>query len=84
MSIVLIGLLLSEGSGGIPAGGLVIVMIFVKAFNLPLEIAAVVGGVFRLVDMSNTTLNCMGDLVGTVIVAKAEKGLVNNHSSNKG
>lgn len=83
VTIVLIGLLLSEGSGGIPAGGLIIVMIFVKAFNLPLEIAAVVGGVFRLLDMSNTTLNCMGDLVGTVIVAKAEKEFVTNSVANK-
>ena len=70
--IVLIGLILSEGSGGIPGGGLVIALIFVQAFNLPLEIAAIVGGIYRLIDMGSTTVNCMGDMVGTVIVADSE------------
>ncbi len=73
--IVLIGLVLSEGSGGIPGGGLVIAMIFVQAFNLPLEIAAIVGGIYRLIDMGSTTVNCMGDMVGTMIVANSEHRL---------
>ena len=72
ITIVLIGLVLTEGSGGIPGGGLVIALIFVQAFNLPLEIAAIVGGIYRLIDMGNTTINCMGDMVGTVIVADSE------------
>lgn len=72
VTILLIGLLLSEGSGGIPGGGLVIALIFVRAFNLPLEVAAIVGGIYRLVDMGNTTINVMGDLVGTAIVSRSE------------
>ena len=47
-------------------------MIFAKAFNLPLEVVAVVGGIYRLIDMGNTTVNCMGDLVGTVLISKQE------------
>jgi len=73
VTILLIGLLLSEGSGGIPGGGLVVALIFVEAFNLPLEVAAIVGGIYRLVDMGNTTINVMGDLVGTAIVARSEE-----------
>jgi Na+/H+-dicarboxylate symporter len=73
ITIILIGLLLETGSGGIPGGGLVVALIFVKAFNLPLEIAAIVGGIYRLIDMGSTTINCMGDMVGTVIVAHSEK-----------
>jgi Na+/H+-dicarboxylate symporter len=72
LTILLVGLLLSEGSGGIPGGGLVIALIFVRAFHLPLEIAAIVGGIYRLVDMGNTTINVMGDMVGTAIVAHSE------------
>lgn len=72
MSIVLIGLLLSEGSGGIPGGGFVIALIYVQAFNLPVEVAAIVGGIYRLVDMGNTTINVMGDLIGTSLVARSE------------
>ncbi len=71
-SIVLIGLLLSEGSGGIPGGGFVIALIYVQAFNLPIEVAAIVGGIYRLVDMGNTTINVMGDMVGTSLVAASE------------
>jgi Na+/H+-dicarboxylate symporter len=72
ISILLIGLLLSEASGGIPGGGFVIALIYVQAFNLPVEIAAIVGGIYRLVDMGNTTINVMGDLVGTSLVASSE------------
>ncbi len=72
LSMLLIGLVLTTGSGGIPGGGLVIALIFVEAFHLPLEIAAIVGGIYRLIDMGSTTINCMGDMVGTMIVAHSE------------
>jgi Na+/H+-dicarboxylate symporter len=72
LTILLIGLLLSEGSGGIPGGGFVIALIYVQAFNLPIEVAAIVGGIYRLVDMGNTTVNVMGDMVGTSLVAHSE------------
>jgi Na+/H+-dicarboxylate symporter len=73
ITIILIGLLLSNGSGGIPGGGLVVALIFVKAFSLPLEVAAIVGGIYQLIDMGSTTINCMGDMVGTTIVAHSER-----------
>jgi len=73
ITIILVGLLLSNGASGIPGSGLVIALIFVKAFNLPLEIAVIVGGIYRLIDMGGTTINCMGDMVGTIIVANYEK-----------
>ena len=76
VTILLVGLLLSEGSGGIPGGGFVIALIYVQAFNLPIEIAAIVGGIYRLVDIGNTTVNIMGDMVGTILVARSEAGRV--------
>ncbi len=72
ITILFVGLLLSEGSGGIPGGGFVIALIYVQAFNLPIEVAAIVGGIYRLVDMGNTTINVMGDMVGTSLVAHSE------------
>jgi len=74
LTILFVGLLLSEGSGGIPGGGFVIALIYVQAFNLPVEVAAIVGGIYRLVDMGNTTLNVMGDIVGTSLLAHSEAG----------
>ena len=31
----------------------------------------IIGGVYRLIDIGNTTVNVLGDMVGTKIVAKA-------------
>ena len=72
-TVVLMGLLLSAGSGGIPGGGFVVALIMVEAFSLPLELAVIVGGIYRLIDMGNTTVNIMGDMVGTVILADREE-----------
>jgi Na+/H+-dicarboxylate symporter len=72
LTLFLMSALLSMGSGGIPGGGFVVALILVQAFGLPLEVAVVVGGIYRLVDMGNTTVNVMGDMVGTVLVAGSE------------
>jgi Na+/H+-dicarboxylate symporter len=72
-TVVLLGLLLSAGSGGIPGGGFVVALIMVEAFHMPLELAGIVGGIYRLVDMGNTTVNVMGNLVGTILVARSEQ-----------
>ena len=72
VTIMLLGLLLSHGTGGVPAGGFVVALIYVQALNLPIEVAAIVGGIYRLVDMSNTTVNIMGDMVGASLVARSE------------
>ena len=71
-TILLIGSILSAGSGGIPGGGLVVALILVQAFQLPLEVAAIMGGIYRLIDMGNTTVNVMGDMIGTAVVAHSE------------
>jgi Na+/H+-dicarboxylate symporter len=72
ITIVFVGVLLSNGSAGIPGSAVVVALLFVESFNLPVEIAAIVAGVYRLIDMGSTTVNVMGDLVGTVIVADLE------------
>jgi Na+/H+-dicarboxylate symporter len=75
-TIVLLGVLLSAGSGGIPGGGFVVALVMVEAFQMPLELAAIVGGIYRLVDMGNTTVNVMGNVAGTILVADSERDLV--------
>ena len=70
--IVLTGLLLATGSGGVPGGGLVVGLVFVKAFGLPVEIAVLIGGIYHIIDMGNTTLNVMNDMVATVIASRLE------------
>lgn len=81
VTILLTGLLLSEGSGGIPGGGLVVALIFVQAFHLPVEIATVVAGVYRLVDTGSTTVNCMGDLVCATIFGRRGRAALGDASA---
>ncbi len=81
VTVLITGLLISEGSGGIPGGGLVVALTFVKAFNLPIEIAGVVAGVYRLVDMGSTTVNCMGDLVCATVFGRQKSGSATDQAS---
>ena len=53
-------------------GKLTIAPIFVKSFGLPLEIAGIVAGIYRLIDMGGTTVNCMGDMAWTTILSDGE------------
>lgn len=69
---MLTGLLLATGSGGVPGGGLVVGLVFVKAFGLSIEIAVLIGGIYHIIDMGNTTLNVMNDMVATMIVSRLE------------
>lgn len=76
---IIISLILTTGAGGVPGGGIVTIAIVINAFGLPLEIVGIVSGIFALIDMVYTMMNCLGDLVGTVIVnnseAKRDKGI---------
>lgn len=73
LKVVFLGLILTTGAGGVPGGGIVTIAILVDAFGLPLEIVAIIAGSFALIDIGLTMLNCLGDLVGTVIVSRSEK-----------
>ena len=79
LRVILISLLLTTGAGGVPGGGIVTIAIVVDAFGLPLEVVALVSGIFTLIDVVFTTLNCLGDLVGTVIVDRSEKRYHKKH-----
>lgn len=78
---IILSLILTTGAGGVPGGGIVTIAIVIDAFGLPLEVAGIVAGIFALIDMGYTTMNCLGDLVGTVIVAKSEGQLAEKNSS---
>ncbi len=73
VNVILLGLILTTGAGGVPGGGIVSIAIIIDAFGLPIEVVAIIAGIFALIDMGLTTLNCLGDLAGTVIVADSEK-----------
>lgn len=73
INVIFISTIMSMGGGGIPGSGVVKLMVVVQAVGLPIEIVGVIAAFYRLFDMGTTTNNCLGDLVGTIIVSKAEE-----------
>ncbi|MBH0231408.1 dicarboxylate/amino acid:cation symporter [Halobacillus yeomjeoni] len=72
VTIVVIGTLLSIGTAGIPAAGLVTLAAVLTMFNLPLEIVALIAGVDVLIGMAGTASNVLGDIVGAAVVDRKE------------
>lgn len=73
LRVVLLSAILSTGGGGIPGSGIVKLLVVVEAFNLPTEIVGIIAAFYRLFDMRTTTNNCLGDLVGTVLISRLEE-----------
>ncbi|MGM8213192.1 dicarboxylate/amino acid:cation symporter [Virgibacillus sp. W0430] len=70
--IVVIGTLLSVGTAGVPAAGLVTLSAVLTMFNLPLEIVALIAGVDAIIGMGGTASNVVGDIVGATVVDKTK------------
>lgn len=71
-TIVVIGTLLSIGTAGVPAAGLVTLSAVLSLFGLPLEIVALIAGVDALIGMGGTASNVVGDIIGAAVID--EKG----------
>lgn len=81
VNVVFVSTIMSMGGGGIPGSGIVKLMIVVQAVGLPIEIVGVIAAFYHLFDMGTTTNNCLGDLVGTVVVGKAEERYEQTHAA---
>ncbi|MGG3912859.1 dicarboxylate/amino acid:cation symporter [Rossellomorea vietnamensis] len=73
LMIVLVGTLLSIGTSGVPAAGLVTLSAVLTMFGLPLEIVALIAGVDAIIGMGGTASNVTGDIVGAAVVDRAEE-----------
>ena len=62
----------SYGLSGVPGGAIIMTTILLTNMGLPLEIVGLIAGIFRLIDMANTTFNVTGDVVTTMVVARSE------------
>ncbi|MDY3869099.1 MAG: dicarboxylate/amino acid:cation symporter [Pyramidobacter sp.] len=72
-NILLLTVLVTCGSSGVPGGGIMRLMVVAAAMNLPLEIVAMVGAFYRCFDMGTTSMSVMGDLSATIVVDRWEK-----------
>lgn len=76
VTVVLVGVLASIGTAGVPGAGLIMLSLTVTQAGLPFAPVALVAGIDAILDMVRTMCNVTGDLVGTRIVAGTEPGML--------
>ena len=69
---ILTGVLMTLGSPGIPGGIIVATTIFLQTMGMPIEFVAVLAGIFSIMDMGITTVNCVGSVVVASVVSASE------------
>lgn len=72
VNIIISTVLVAMGCPGVPGGAIIMTTILLTNMGLPLEIVGLITGIFRLIDMANTTFNVTGDVVTTMVVARSE------------
>jgi len=75
LTVILMSVLASIGTAGVPGVGLIMLSMVFTQVNLPVEGIGLILGVDRLLDMIRTAVNVSGDATVSVIVAKSEKKL---------
>lgn len=71
---IVLSVMTAAGTAGVPGGSLAPLMIVCVGVGIPPEVVGVVYGVERILDMSRTTVNVVGDLTAAVYVARTEGG----------
>ncbi len=75
VTVILMAVLASIGTAGVPGVGLVMLSMVFNQVGLPVEGIALIIGVDRLMDMIRTAVNVTGDAAVSCIVAKSEDEL---------
>jgi len=72
VAVVVMSVLTAVGAAGVPGGSIPLLVGVLSMFGIPPEGIAIILGVDRILDMSRTTVNVIGDLCATTWVAKSE------------
>jgi len=72
LTVILMSVLASVGTAGVPGVGLIMLSMVFTQVNLPVEGIGLILGVDRLMDMIRTAVNVSGDATVSSIVAKSE------------
>jgi dicarboxylate/amino acid:cation (Na+ or H+) symporter, DAACS family len=70
--VVVMAVVAAVGAGGVPSGGIPLLIVVLEAVGIPAEGIAIVIGVDRLLDMCRTTVNVTGDMVAAAYIARSE------------
>ncbi|TCJ16186.1 dicarboxylate/amino acid:cation symporter [Rubrobacter taiwanensis] len=76
LGVVLVGVLASIGTAGVPGAGLIMLSLAITQAGLPFAAVALVAGIDAILDMARTMCNVTGDLTGTRLVAQTEEGML--------
>ena len=72
IAVVVMSVLTAVGAAGVPGGSIPLLVGVLAMFGVPPEGIAIILGVDRILDMSRTTVNVIGDMCATTWVAKSE------------
>lgn len=72
--VIVLSVITAVGAAGVPGGSLPLLMVVLAAVGVPPDAIGVILGVDRILDMSRTTLNVVGDMSAAVYVARTEDG----------
>ncbi len=82
ITIIITAVLASIGTAGVPGAGAIMLMMVLQSIGLPVEQGSAVAAAYAMVlgidailDMGRTGINVLGDMTGTVLVAKSENEL---------
>jgi DAACS family dicarboxylate/amino acid:cation (Na+ or H+) symporter len=70
--IIIMSVITAVGAAGVPGGSLPLLVGILAMFGVPAEGIAIILGVDRILDMSRTTVNVIGDMSATTWVARSE------------
>lgn len=70
--IIATAVLASVGTAGVAGASIIMLSVVLSSVGLPMEGIAIVAGVDKLIDMPRTSINIIGDLMCSAIVAKSE------------
>jgi Na+/H+-dicarboxylate symporter len=74
MAIIVISVVLASiGTAGAPMAGVLIMVMIMQSSGVPTEGIAMIMGVERLMDMTRTTVNIIGDASAAVVMTQLEK-----------
>lgn len=77
VTIVLTATLASVGTAGVPGAGFIMLTMVLSSVGLPLEGAALIAGIDRILDMARTMANVVGDgAVAVAVTATERKGTI--------
>jgi len=73
MAVVMVmSVITAVGAAGVPGGSLPLLVGILAMFGVPGEGIAIVLGIDRILDMSRTTVNVVGDLTAAAFIARSE------------